>query len=117
MQIEAVAFFIGSNILTFSLVMMFMGYRRKKKDESLQKHLLYDRKVKYNDAPKALRDHSKIFDPAEVILVNDNIHVAIGYSISNCILIEGKIMIYQAQRSLVLMIWLLVSRASFSFKY
>ena len=41
------------------------------------------------DAGSILGEHSKEFNKKEILKIGDNIFVAIGYGLANCIMIEG----------------------------
>ena len=43
-----------------------------------------------DDENQKLDEHSREFDKKEVLTLEDNIHVAIGYGLANCIMIEGE---------------------------
>ena len=43
------------------------------------------------DAHPKLADHSGQFNQKEILTVRDRVHVAIGFGLANCILIEGEL--------------------------
>jgi len=65
-------------------------YLQKLKAKEAQKKIKsnYSKKVE-KDSTSILGDHSKEFNKKEVLKVSDNIYVAIGYGLANCIMIEG----------------------------
>jgi len=65
-------------------------YLQKLKAKETQKKIKsnYSKKVE-KDSTSILEDHSKEFNKKEVLKVSDNIYVAIGYGLANCIMIEG----------------------------
>jgi len=61
--------------------------KNKRKQEIIKEG--YAKKVE-KDSSSLLEDHSDEFNKKEVLKVGDNIYVAIGYGLANCIMIEGS---------------------------
>ena len=81
-------------IFIASLLFLFTRQRRSVDHQNLQRFLLKDRppRGRFNDETneneEKLSDHTNEFEK-EIILVGDRVHVAVGYGLANCVLIEG----------------------------
>jgi len=73
----------------FSIVQWIM---KKREDAKTKKPSTKAKKKKFavGEANEKLAGHTGQFNKKEILTVRDRVHVAIGYGLANCILIEGE---------------------------
>ena len=73
----------------FSIVQWIMKQRGESKSKKSAKKV--KKKFAVGEANQKLAGHTFEFNKKEILTVKDRIHVAIGFGLANCILIEGNL--------------------------
>ena len=82
-DVDPMLFFIAFIIAIGSVLYQYFSEKKKS-------NVKLPSKINKNLSFEKLTEHTGVFDKPEVLtLLNGKIHVAIGYGLANCILIEG----------------------------
>ena len=75
--------------LTSVIFMLWFKYKPKRNDKSLKQRLNTTRK---NDTTSSIfkEAQTKINVPKRIITISENVYVAMGYGLANCIFIQGN---------------------------
>ena len=85
--------YVMGNVNFFSSIYFHIQIQKLLKGKDAEK----DRRKRYLDhkarkADERLKRHSEEFSTKTVVRVADDVYVAIGYGLANCIMIEGKVL-------------------------
>jgi len=78
--------------VTSVIFMLWFKYKAKRNDKPVKEKLKTIRKSKNETASSAFKEaQTKINVTKQIVTISENVYVAIGYGLANCIFIQGNI--------------------------